>query len=94
MWPESGDVLNIEKDVKFHFLWPKDEQIEENVLNNNSIVAKLSYRTFSIMFTGDIEKIAEEQILEEYKNMSTILESTILKVAHHRFKNIFNSEIY
>ena len=38
-----------------------------------------------MLFTGDIEEIAEKQILEEYKN-SNILKSEILKVAHHGSK--------
>lgn len=80
----SGDELTIEKDLKIQVLWPKEEQIQENILNNNSIVAKLNYKNISILFTGDIEEIAERQILEEYKN-SNILNSTILKVGHHRF---------
>lgn len=48
-------------------------------------MAKLLYKNFSILFTGDIEEIAEKQILEEYKN-SNILKSEILKVAHHGSK--------
>ena len=39
-----------------------------------------------MLLTGDIEEIAEKQILEEYKN-SNILKSTILKVAHHGSKS-------
>lgn len=38
-----------------------------------------------MLFTGDIEEIAERQILEEYKN-SNVLKSTILKVGHHGSK--------
>ena len=68
-------------------MWPKKIQIQENVLNNNSIVAKLKYKDFSMLFTGDIEAIAEKQIISEYKN-TNILKSTILKVGHHRFQNI------
>lgn len=82
---KNGDELNIEKDLKIKILWPKEEQISENILNNNSIVAKLSYKNLSILFTGDIEEIAEKQILKEYKN-SNILNSTILKVGHHGSK--------
>ena len=82
----SGDELNIEKNLKIKILWPKQEQIQENVLNNNSIVAKLVYNNFSMLFTGDIEEIAEKQILEEYKN-NNILKSNILKVAHHGSKS-------
>ena len=72
--------------MKIKILWPKQEQIQENVLNNNSIVAKLVYNNFSMLFTGDIEEIAEKQILEEYKN-NNILKSNILKVAHHGSKS-------
>lgn len=64
-----------------------------NVLNNNSLVCKLKYKTFSVLFTGDIEQIAEKQILEEYKNLN-ILNSTVLKVSHHRFKYIYYRRIY
>ena len=60
--------------------------IKENAINNNSIVAKLSYKAFSILLTGDIEKIAEEEILKEYKN-TNILKANILKVAHHGSKS-------
>ena len=35
--------------------------------------------------TGDIEEIAEKQILQEYKG-TNILKSTILKIAHHGSK--------
>jgi len=81
----SGDELLIEKYIKIQILWPKKEQITENILNNNSIVAKLVYEDFSMLFTGDIEEIAEKQILSEYKNNIQNLKSTILKIAHHRF---------
>ena len=58
----------------------------ENILNNNSMVCKLYYKNFSILYTGDIEKIAEEQILEEYVNDLNVLKSTVLKVGHHGSK--------
>lgn len=71
--------------MKIQIIWPKLEQIKENVLNNNSIVAKLVYKNFSMLFTGDIEEVTEKQILEEYKN-SNILRANVLKVAHHGSK--------
>lgn len=49
------------------------------------------YKNLSILFTGDIEKIAEKQILEEYKN-SNIFKSKILKVAHHGSKTSSTQE--
>lgn len=88
----SGDELKIEKDLKIQILWPKEEQLQENILNNNSIVAKLNYRNFSMLFTGDIENIAEKQILSIYKK-ENILNSTVLKVAHHGSKSSSLQEI-
>lgn len=70
------------------------QQIQENILNNNSVVAKLNYKNFSILFTGDIEEIAEKQILEEYKNNLQVLKSTILKVRTSWLKNIKYKRIF
>ena len=84
----KGDRIKIEKDVYFDILWPdKSNFINENVLNNNSIVCKMHYRNLSMLFTGDIEEIAEKSILQEYRNNQGILNSTILKVAHHGSKS-------
>ena len=83
----KGETLKIEKDLYFDFLWPNDSKIiSENILNNNSIVCKLNYKKFSMLFTGDIEEIAEKQILLDYKKNLQNLKSTILKVGHHGSK--------
>ena len=79
-----GDKIYIEKNLFVTILYPKEEFINENVLNNNSMVFKLNYNNFSILFTGDIEKIAEEDILKNIN--SKMLKSNILKVAHHGSK--------
>ena len=39
-----------------------------------------------MLFTGDIEAVAEKKMLQEYKNNLQILNSTILKVGHHGSK--------
>lgn len=83
---KKGDNVKIEENILLNILWPKDEKIKENAINNNSIVAKLNYKNFSILLTGDIEKIAENEILKEYEN-SNILNANILKVAHHGSKS-------
>jgi len=68
-----------------------DNQITENILNNNSIVAKINYKKFSMLFTGDIEEVAEKQIVKEYKDKD-ILKSTVLKVGHHGSKTSSKEE--
>lgn len=87
---EAGQKLNIERKISFTILWPdKNELISENPLNNNSIVAKLTYGEFQMLFTGDIEQIAEEKIVEKYGGN---LKSIILKVAHHGSKTSSTDE--
>ena len=76
-----GEKINIEKNILFEIIFPENKLIKENTLNNNSIVTKLKYKDFSCLFTGDIEKIAEQEILKQDN-----LKSTILKVAHHGSK--------
>ena len=84
---EEGQRIKIEKDLYFDVLWPSsDNVISKNILNNNSLVCKLGYKSFSMLFTGDIEEIAEKTILEKYKE-TNVLKSTILKVAHHGSKS-------
>ena len=51
---KKGDRVTIEKGIYFEILWPKDKLISDN----NSMVAKLNYNQFSMLFTGDIEAIA------------------------------------
>lgn len=76
--------IAIEQHLYFDILWPnKSNLITENSLNNNSIVCKLNYKNFSMLFTGDIEEEAERGILQQYKNNLQIFNSDILKIAHH-----------
>lgn len=84
---EGGEKLNIENNFYIDIIWPiSDKIIGQNILNNNSLVLKMVYQNFSILFTADIEKIAEEEILKVYKNNKNILKATILKIAHHGSK--------
>ena len=51
-------------------------------MNNNSIVGRLSYGNFSMLFTGDAEKEEEQSILSS----GAAVKSTVLKVGHHGSK--------
>ena len=81
---ESGQRINIEKNLYIDVLWPSKGGILENSLNNNSLVCKLNYNNFSVLFTGDIERIAEEKIIKEINNK--MLEADVLKISHHGSK--------
>lgn len=89
---EAGDKIQIDKNCYFEILFPQDNLISQNILNNNSIVAKFCYqrnlktKPFTILFTGDIEEIAENKLVELYLN-TTKLKADILKVAHHGSKS-------
>lgn len=83
---KSGDKIKIDKNCELEILFPDTNLIKENILNNNSIVAKFMYGNFSILLTGDIEKIAEEKLIDIYKKNNR-LNATILKVAHHGSKS-------
>ena len=55
-------MINIENNLTFNILWPCSQNIvNKNIINNNSMVCKLVYNKFSMLFTGDIEEIAEER---------------------------------
>ena len=88
---KAGDKITI-GNITFNILWPIEKQIEENQLNNNAMVMKLQYKNFSMLFTGDIEEVAEKKILDTYKNHLDMLKATILKVAHHGSKSSSTEE--
>lgn len=78
---EAGDILNIDKYVRIKVFSP-DKNLT-NDINDNSIVMKLEYNNFSCLFTGDISKKIEQDLVKQYGNE---LKSTVLKVAHHGSK--------
>lgn len=84
---EAGNKIQIETNLYFYVLWPTSiNMISDNAINNNSLVCKLVYKNFSMLFTGDIEEIAEKAILSKYVNKQEVLNADILKVAHHGSK--------
>ena len=84
---EGGEKVSIEDNLYFDIIWPfSDNMISDNSINNNSLVCKLNYKNYSMLFTGDIEAIAEKAILKKYSKSLNILKSDILKVAHHGSK--------
>lgn len=57
-------------------------------VNNMSVAARLDYHDFSILFLGDLEKQAENDLLTSGIN----LRATVLKVAHHGGRTSATSE--
>ena len=54
--------------------------------NNHSIVARIDYGQSSILFTGDLEEEAIQQLLNKYSG-SNILDTDVYVVGHHGSKN-------
>ncbi|WP_444318707.1 ComEC/Rec2 family competence protein, partial [Megasphaera sp.] len=89
---KKGDTFTLGDDVTFTVLSPGKPFTKENtqgvsesgLTNDNSIVCKMTYGQFSMMFTGDAQKEVEEKILKDYKPAD--LKSDVLKVGHHGSK--------
>lgn len=80
----EGDVVNLGNGVKFDVLASSDSlKIKPEDLNNSSIVGRLTYKKFSMLFTGDAEREEEAYLTKKY---NTKLASTVLKVGHHGSK--------
>lgn len=73
---DSGDNVNLGNGLKMDIIW-SNERIYENE-NNMSLVCILNYRDHRVLFTGDMEKEVEREILDHIpKNID------IIKVPHH-----------
>lgn len=88
---KKGDHLDLCNDCYIDIFWPDlTEQDKynamynpgrtEKLINNTSLVTKLTYKDFSIIFPGDIYHSVEKHLVEEYSDQ---LKATILKAAHH-----------
>ncbi|MBR6033714.1 MAG: DNA internalization-related competence protein ComEC/Rec2 [Clostridia bacterium] len=53
-------------------------------LNNTSVIARINYYNFSILFTGDAEKEEEAELLKKYNAQE--IKANILKIGHHGAK--------
>ncbi len=87
IYVKEGDVLKI-GGIKISIIHPENKLMINNPMNNNSIVCKVEYNSFSMLLTGDIEMEAEELILR--KNIN--LKADVLKVAHHGSKTSTTGE--
>ncbi len=78
---QAGDIFYLEPNLYIQILFPDQKSLSLHALdlNNTSLTFRLSYKNFSMLFTGDLGFEGEEQLLA--KNFS--LKSNILKVGHH-----------
>ncbi|WP_237658440.1 DNA internalization-related competence protein ComEC/Rec2 [Ureibacillus xyleni] len=68
------------RDISFSYLWPLETNYEGN---NDSLVLLITRGDFQGLFTGDLEKEGEENILQNYPHLQGI---HLLKAGHHGSK--------
>lgn len=79
----KGMEIDLGGDVRLEILSPDEKPIKKDGEidhNNNSIVAMLRYKDFSMLFTGDAEAVQETKLVRSYGKK---LKADILHVGHH-----------
>ncbi|MCC6423868.1 MAG: ComEC/Rec2 family competence protein [Phycisphaerales bacterium] len=74
---KSGEQIDIEPDINLETLWPPEDPDLD--ANDSSMVLRLSYAGKSILFTGDIQTIAQRQLLLHPQ----LLAANLLIAPHH-----------
>jgi competence protein ComEC len=77
---DIGESIELDKETKLNVLHPyKGLEIDKSSLNNGSLVLKLVYKNTSVLFTGDIQKEIEDQLIKEKADLA----ADVIKIAHH-----------
>ncbi len=68
-------------EVKILILYPNESFVGQKIdnLNNVSVVSKISYKNFSALLPGDLEKEGQTKLLQKDSNMS----AQVFKIPHH-----------
>ena len=79
--PRGGDVWRTDDGVVFRFYGPTLPYIAggRNDINDNSLIFRLEYRSFRMLFTGDAGVTEERRLLAS----GVELRADVLKVGHH-----------
>ncbi|WP_019541546.1 ComEC/Rec2 family competence protein [Selenomonas bovis] len=87
---KAGDVLDFGGGAQFEVLSPEESLVQKGQQkgykhdpNNESVVGRLTFGQFAMLFTGDAEKEAEASIAARY---GSELKSQVLKAPHHGSK--------
>lgn len=80
--PKAGDKIDLGNNTYLEFFTPITPTIKDTSsdINNGSMVFKLLHNNFSMLFTGDIQKEAEEYLSKKYSDK---LSAVVLKAPHH-----------
>jgi competence protein ComEC len=79
----DGGILSLDPHVKIEVLNPPNPLISgsDDDISNNSVVLRLTYDNFSVVFPGDVKEAGEQRLSS--KNM----DADVLLAAHHGSKH-------
>jgi len=77
--PKPGDTILL-GDVELTVLGPVQSYADPN---DTSIVLRVEYGENVFLFTGDMEKLAENDMMDHWGTETGIFEADVLKVGHH-----------
>lgn len=87
---QKDDMITFAEDIQLTVFGPEGKSgrtggsADGSDENNRSIICKVTYGSFSAMFTGDAEAEAEAQVLKSYSPAE--VRAAVLKVGHHGSK--------
>ncbi len=84
----EGEGFSVGK-MKFHCLGP-EKGFYASDENDNSVVLKMKYGSFSALFTGDVQGEGEKRMMRHLRGNERI---TVLKVSHHGSRNSTPEEL-
>ena len=96
---KAGDVLDFGNGVSFEIVSPTQSLIDEDTadikakkkvdVNNESVVGRLTFGNFAMLFTGDAEGPVEKDMAASYGKK---LKCQVLKAGHHGSKTSSTAE--
>lgn len=96
---KAGDVLDFGNGVSFEIVSPSQSLIDEDTaaikakkkvdVNNESVVGRLTFGNFAMLFTGDAEGPVEKDMAASYGKK---LKCQVLKAGHHGSKTSSTAE--
>ncbi len=96
---KAGDVLDFGNGVSFEIVSPSQSLIDEDTAaikakkkvdaNNESVVGRLTFGNFAMLFTGDAEGPVEKDMVASYGKK---LKCQVLKAGHHGSKTSSTAE--
>lgn len=83
----GGETLLFDKNISLEAI--KSTQMEFKDENNDSLILRVGYGKFNMLFTGDAEKPTLEKVID-----TSDLKADIVKVPHHGARNAWFEKLY